>query len=89
VVQIEQRKRAAAQAAVEKVEKKLAAAQEELEKAERVLKHESSQAALAERFRFDEGGAVTQEFVEGQWIVRSQMPPVPFNLIMEHGFLNH
>jgi zona occludens toxin (predicted ATPase) len=75
-VQIEQRKAAAAQAAVEKIEKKLAAAREELDKAEHVLQHDSTQAALAGRFRFDNSGAASEELVEGKWIVRVLLQPV-------------
>jgi hypothetical protein len=69
LVQMLEKQRLADAAAADKGEKRLAQLCEELTKAERVLRFDSTQAALADRFRFDESGAPVQEQVDGAWVV--------------------
>jgi hypothetical protein len=76
-VQVAERRKAAAMAALDKAEKKLSMARDELARAEAVLRFDSTQAALAERFRFDASGTVTHEFKEGAWVVRVPTAPQP------------
>jgi hypothetical protein len=77
-VQIEEKRRAEAMAAADKAEKKLALAREELARVLRVTQHASVHDALADRFRFDSSGNVTEECTvapgkDGAWEVRASL----------------
>jgi hypothetical protein len=67
--QVEQKRKAAAMAALDKAEKKLSMAREELTKAEAVLQFATTQEALASRFRFSSENIVTHENKDGEWLV--------------------
>lgn len=67
--QVEEKRKVAAMAALDKAERKLSMAREELAKAESVLQFASTQEALASSFRFGADNTVTHEKKDGEWLV--------------------
>lgn len=81
--QVEEKRKAAAMAALDKAEKKLSMAREELAKAETVLQFSSTQEALATRFQFSAENTVTHESKDGEWLVCASLPaPVAAVLLL-------
>lgn len=81
--QVEEKRKAAAMAALDKAEKKLSMAREELAKAETVLQFSTTQEALATRFRFSAENTVTHESKDGEWLVCASLPaPVTAELLL-------
>lgn len=66
---MEEKRKAAAMAALDKAEKKLSMTKEELSKAAAVLKFATTQEALATKFRFNAENIVTHENKDGEWLV--------------------